>query len=722
MAIIRYTNKGFIREHPFADPISLPAPVQTHSFIYPGDEIVAYHKLDLPGDAGASVINDVKLVSAKVSIIAYKNNPYSEEYSREYQAVRTFILDSFSVSFNNANLINHPWGSDGYAPEMLVTQNRDFKLPLNDFRRKINFFTKHTATASTWQYWFYFPFIFRWEYWTSLLGADVDFFDTSLPQNGWNNLWLHYFNAKWKIKSRLELNVLVNGVPTLIRNDLNLTPNSSGDLCDYGSNPDWINEAIKTCEAGGTPSNTPALIYGNRYTEVHGYFEKNSAWDLDEQGNIYAVLWIEPFEGAGRDARSRASSLYPIANDSVVFAGVDTSLVDSNGLGIEDSSGNFIVINPAGQGVLVWFNATSPEKVEFFGLIDYNKLQLAFPGVRRFTVYARLYNTTLDGGETKQGEEIKQDCILVNPVGVNSGCDLLEPKCPFDLNVFADLSDADDLKNDKSDFYQYGDNLISAIEFTLQKSSNTCADLWEDKQIISDLSLGKFFPFGKNPDFSDDDFEDDYGGKKYTGLLLEWRKVLLTYQAGTYRIKIKTTDIFANDAITYDPRIFCLKNYNCNLVNGTVRLEFTNTGLRGTLDNKSAFIDYAGGWHGEIRLKGIFSADKKPNYKEEYVEYGDADYNALKPYIAELMPSYSLELKPIPGWADRYLENYFLLADEKLITDYNNNNINPFVKFPVVNNGGFESRRQTLAASERLAACTISLKYGQNNLRKRNSQ
>lgn len=717
MPLIKYTNKGFLREHPFADPITAPTPVQTHSYIFPGDELVLYHKITLPDDASAASINDVKFISAKVSLIAQKPQVYSEEYSVEYQSTRFFELDSFITSFNNTNARIIPWGTDGYAPNVFLQQDRNWKLPPGDFRRQVNFFTKHTASTSKWDYWFYFPILFRWEYWIALASASDDFFDLLQPQNGQNNWWFHYFIAnKWLFKSRLELNVLVNGVPTIIRNELNLSPGTD-DINDYNSNADWINKSIKTTTIGGTPSNTPAFVWGNKITEVWGFFSKVSPWGGSEQGKISAVVWIEPLIGSGINARTRASSLYPVGNESV-FIGLDTSITDDSGIGITTDAGDFIVTDANGNGVMVLFDSVNPEKVMFFAMIDYNKLNIVYPGVKKFMLYARLYNSTISIGETIKGEEINQLCQIISPPDSNSLCNRNEPDCPFNLDVYADLTDSDDLKNDKSDFYEYGDASTASIIFKLQKADDLCGDSWTNKVTISNQDYGKFFAFGKSNDFKGTDFEDDYG-KKYTGLFLEWRKVLTDFGEGRYRILVTKTDVFSNSDSKPDNRIFCLKNYNCNFVNRTVRIDYTNEGLRGSLLNQSVFIDYAGGWTSQIRLRGV-AKYKGSTYVKEFNQYGDADFNKKKPIINEQEPKIVLIIKPVPGWMDFLLSTNVLQADEILITDWNTNNRHSFIRFPVINDGDFTPRDNNL--QNPLSDVEISFAFAQNNLRKRNSQ
>ena len=727
--IIRYNNsKAFLREHPFLDPITQPVPVIKFSFIYPGDEIVVCHKLVLPDDAQESSINDVKLISAKCSIIAQKQNVFSEEFSREFQAMRSFELDSFTTMFNNTNARYIPWGSlgaDGYAQNLLLNQDRNWLLPSGNFRRQIKFSTTHTNATSKWEYLFSFPILFRWEYWVSLLNADNDFFDITQPQNGQNHWWYHYFvSGKWLLKARLELSILKNGVPAMIRSDLHLTP-SAISVNDYSSNADWTNKSVKTSAVGGTPSNTPSFVYRDKYTEVWGLLDKVSPWATNEQGNISAVVWIEPYEGAGINVRTRGSSLYTITPESV-FVGLNTSITDDSGLGVQDGLGNFIVTDQNGHGAKVIFNGTQPEKVKVYALIDHNKLRTVYPGITRFTIYVRIYNSTLltggsglEGTIAKRGEEIKQDSTLVYTPLPTDLCDRKQPLCPFNLDVFADLADADDLKNDKSDFYEYGDNSISSIAFTLQKNDSICGTgSWTDKATITNNNYGRFFAFGLANDFSGASFMDDYR-KQYTGMLLEWRKVLIAFGAGMYRMKIAKTDVFGNATTSYDQRTFFLKEYHCNLVNNTVRIDTVNEGLRGSILDRNTFIDYADGWSGQIRLKGVLKYKGSP-YVKEYNQYGDADFNAMRPVIDEQTPKFTLAIRPVPGWMDFVLSTNVLQSDEMYVTDYNSDNRHSWIRVPVMNDGEFTPSDNNLRNP--LSAVKINLAYGLNNLRKRNSQ
>lgn len=780
--IIKLTGNSFLREHPFGNPVDFPAPVDEYinAFIYPGDELVMWHKVTLPDDVSASAIGDIFFQSARMSIMAQKPQVFSEEFNVVFKSTRGFTLDSFITTFNNSNAPYQLWGADGYAPNLHFTQDRSFKLPLSDFRRQIKIFTRHTSSTDQWEYWFYFPILFRWEEWISLLGVSDDFFNLAQMQEGKNHWWYHYFITNvWRIISRLEINCTILGVQTIIRSDLNLTEPAAGRVKNYSSNNDWINKSIKLAAIGGTPSNSPAFIYGNKDTRIIAEFQKVLSWEAGERNQMSGVMWIEPYQGSGVTARTRGSSLYQAAGGETVFKGLSTGASDVDGLQMFNNAASYVVFNANGNGAALVLNQTATSVLTLFGVIDYTRLASVYPGVTKFTIYARLYNSMKrEAGvddNTRDGEELRLDVTLINPPASNAICEKREPDCPFNLTVFADLNDADELKNDRSDFLAYGDASVSDIIFVIGKKTD-CAtpsgsplhgnppegdfnsdfsdDFYNDENSITpqtiaatfqnfiggftgtltmgdcvpmnitllnavtDQQWGKYFAFGKSHDFLNNDFIDDYG-KKYTGLLLEWRKVLQQYGAGSYQIFIIKVDVFGNAKVECDPRTFCLKNYHCNFSNGTVRIEVTNEGLRGLFFDPDNLVDYAGGWYSQYRLRGVFKY-KNSEYADEYNQYGDSKHNVYKPVTDEQSPKFALAIKPVPGWMDFILSTNVLQGDEILITDYNINNRHPFIKIPVKKDGGYQPRDTNLRSP--LADVKIDMAYGRNNLRKRNSQ
>ena len=328
------------------------------------------------------------------------------------------------------------------------------------------------------------------------------------------------------------------------------------------------------------------------------------------------------------------------------------------------------------------------------------------------SVYLDVYS-----GSTRMGEEIKQDgVIFVHPVIPIPPVFCDDSECVFPLNVFADHDDVTNFNNnDKTEFYLVGTAGINSITLTLQQY---ISGGWQDVETIIDNTFGNFFPYGKHPDFSGNNFTDDFG-KKYTGIFLEWLKVYLVHGIGKYRMKVTQTDIFSVTTDYYSKAEYCLKKWNCHATEGTIKIETLNQGLRGTLDNNTIQIDYSTGWSGEIRLRGMFE-QLDPAYNREYNQYGDASYNSFKPIIDEQIPKYKSDINPVPGWIDWYLSTNVLQADQILITDYNSKGRHSLVRVPV-KDGEIVIIPETKKYPNPLAAIELKFAYGQNNMRKRNS-
>lgn len=338
---------------------------------------------------------------------------------------------------------------------------------------------------------------------------------------------------------------------------------------------------------------------------------------------------------------------------------------------------------------------------------------------------------------TRMGEEIMRvgNLLPLPPfknIPLDPPCDPCDNSvCPYVMDVFADLSDpTNPLHNDKSDFYglkYMGSIGISNIVLTLQKNVSYGGCNWVDKVIFAGTGdsesgpvnpYGSFFQYGGAPNFSGNAYVDDYGNQ-YTGLLLSWIKILQTFGAGQYRMKITyTSALDGSTVVDYDQRMFCLHAWDCHRTDGTVRIETTTIGFRGTMDDSTIQIDHFTGWYSQIRFSGKFKYQPS-GYVKEYNQYGDGDFNAFRPIINEQVPKYRLQLKPVPGWVDWYMSTNVLQADKILITDFNRLNRHTFVQTPVSNDGDMEIVNEEYRNP--YAVLEFKFTYGQNNLRKRNS-
>lgn len=401
MIITELYNKSLLREHPDADPVADSSFEKSHSFIFPGDELVMCTVLDCPTDLHGGDFVGVTLQGVRMSIVARKLDIFDETFGIEFASTREFELDSFFTLFNNTNAPNVLWGADGYAPNINFSQDRAWALPSGDFRRQIKGFTQHTPSTNSWKYNFWFPIIFREDYWNSLAAADNDFYNITLPQNGKNQKWFGYHQPAfppfgWKIFYKFEFQyqkVSFSGTNIYkIVSEIDLS-NELAEIQDYNSNPDYSLKSIKTCPVGGTPSNTPAcFVFGSQNTSCFGYFTKQTAWDIGEKNNLTAVFRIRPFEGGDR-LGSRGSSIWPSTPD-VVWTQNSTDLQDENGISILDENSNILEDEGSSPPITITLDPMNDLNIIVSGEIDYTKLAIIYPGINNFTLYCRLYNST----------------------------------------------------------------------------------------------------------------------------------------------------------------------------------------------------------------------------------------------------------------------------------------------------------------------------------------
>ncbi len=662
-----------MQEHPDDSNFEL-----TSSHAFPGDEMVFRTLVSF----AKSDISHINFIAARMRIVAVsKKAQITGTYTSlmsGYNFPDRFILDSF-------NLFTGVSGMPDYTT--LVGVNRNWKLPDNNEKRTIAYV--QTEDTNYKYYFFTFPSLMRWEYWRYLSGVPYSFYNSGQPQGGRNHWWHHYQGGDWLIRYEFELT---------IRDDREAenrvyVQQTGINSNDYNSNGDWINKSIKTY-SGSTliqDSLGNPLILTNETTKVVASFEKVSAWTDNDYGKeeslIDGFIWLETFENGGVPFRLRASSAYNITPEAC-FLSIDSS--------------NKVKVTVTGQVVTMEV------------LIDNTKL----PSGSKFTIYARLYNLFPEVSESgtttlfKKGEEIKAEAMIVTPVSIfpSPVCDLHKnsQQCCYKMEVYADTS-GNPYRNDRSSVYRWGDSFISSIAFVLQKYTN--GDYANITNLNgSDPSICDFYAFG----FYGDDF-----GKQYTGLTLNWTEVFQRrgLGEGCYRIKAVYTDILGNETVDYDWREFILKEFNCVLVDGTIRLEMYQSGINGSL-YITPYIDYGTSWYEQIRLRGILRY-KNSSYTKEFNQYGDNEFNHLRPIINEQNPKFVLKLKPVPGDMDIFLATNFLQADSMFVTDYNKNNRHTWLKLPVVGDGDYTPTSNK--GNNELSPVEIPLAFGQNNLRRRNS-
>src|SRR3989304_952659 len=148
--------------------------------------------------------------------------------------------------------------------------------------------------------------------------------------------------------------------------------------------------------------------------------------------------------------------------------------------------------------------------------------------------------------------------------------------CPICLGVFADINDTSIFKNDSTAFlYRY--SVLTGTTLKLQKQNGT----FQDIATINDGTYGTYFPLG---------FIIDEKGRNYLGFLLDWRKVLVFFGEGFYRLVTVETSIFGEVSKT-SPE-YCLRSFSNERAEGTLKLETNTTQIRGDILDQTDYIDF----------------------------------------------------------------------------------------------------------------------------------
>lgn len=265
---------------------TLAPSIQTEYFN--GDEVIldSLINYDLTGLNGDLI--DFKTLTTEI----YATNGVDE-----------FVLESFVYNFASDSKING-------VTFVNFSQNRNFKLTLNDDRRLITIERRTDLdVGDLYVYEVKYPFAIRWEYWVQQANVNNTFFDILEPFNGKNNFWHRFNSLGFTLNIRHKLLVDNNGF------EETFTTSEPLPTADYDSNADWINEYIKSYDS--TP--TELTVGGNKYvqsfaeTTIEAFFEKTTPFTPSD---ISVVIWAEVFESGGITGRTRISSLYDVGSES----------------------------------------------------------------------------------------------------------------------------------------------------------------------------------------------------------------------------------------------------------------------------------------------------------------------------------------------------------------------------------------------------------------------
>jgi len=246
-----------------------------------------------------------------------------------------------------------------------------------------------------------------------------------------------------------------------------------------------------------------------------------------------------------------------------------------------------------------------------------------------------------------------------------------QKECCFELPVFADLTAPDDIyRNDKHSLIgKYDSSFFGLVTIFIQKY---VGGSWVDQVEIVDDTYGTNYSYGTL--ISSD------GRLNYVGFVADFNLILDGFGEGSYRFRYKEIDFSTNETETIYPFEFCLKTYNENLVDCSVRFETYTKGIIGDVDSDLDVWDFIqvaqvlpSGWFNQWRLpKSIFGANKS-SYERDFIRYSNGQEVWLQD---EQVESYVWNGGFYPAILHDYIKTNILQADTILVSDYNSNNPN----------------------------------------------
>jgi hypothetical protein len=614
--------------------------------IYEEDESVGFVDFEVQETAETSVLSK-QFIRASGGVIA----------------VNTVTGASFILEQKNLNIANTPYV--GTYQLIDTTVNLPYHIPTAEIRKQFKVLTDDVTLG---YYQLRYPYLNRWEYWQQLQGVNAAFFNTSEPNNGFNQEWIRYTAGDWKIAFAYEIVVKIGD-----------TLNSYTGTVAYDLNPrntsDDVTATLKTYD----PDTLTELIdgIGNRY--ILGYkptlvvAEFLQGWGA--YSNLGAVLGIEEFETGGVLGKRRMSSVF--ASDSDTW---------------------FISTLANGKAELTF--DIPLETATLKALIDHT--QLTKP---QYKITGRLYDSN-EGLNPNLGylidgtfKVIKDNPIIEEPEVVTDK--LLDCCSDYVWRVFGKASNPnDELKNDKYTYMLNFDNDIvdsgAPIEIYLYLNGGKKTDLTDD-------TYGKYYAY---------DFFRNTDNRSFIGYTINWGLVLAEFGAGIYQLEIVATTIFGS-VISQKSDSFCVKEYSEALADKTVRIEYYLNGIIGDSKFDELTTDYGTlNLYNSHRFDGYFMYQKS-RYEKDYIRYE----NGLDEKVTdEQYPEYVLSLEPIPAFKHNRLRTDILQADTVLITDYNTRNFDKYYQKSVQVIS--EYAPEIIPLKTKCAPVKLNFKPGINNLKR----
>ena len=232
-------------------------------------------------------------------------------------------------------------------------------------------------------------------------------------------------------------------------------------------------------------------------------------------------------------------------------------------------------------------------------------------------------------------------------------------ECERNLQVFGDINDSNERKNDKTSFLY---KLMSASDTAVLKLLKDGVEI----ETLNNNNFGEFFDIGS---LSYGIPEQDF----YTGYIVDWREVLIAHGVGSYTVAADITVFGAS--LTYESEIYKLYKYSDEEADGSVRLISYQNG-----NIESSNFNFTGmNWYQQIRINGILW-----NKQAEYITDSYFTSNRTITQIQDSIEySYDLQVEFVIDSVSNFIIENNLLANEIYINDYNLTNTSYYNMIPL---------------------------------------
>jgi hypothetical protein len=303
---------------------------------------------------------------------------------------------------------------------------------------------------------------------------------------------------------------------------------------------------------------------------------------------------------------------------------------------------------------------------------------------------------------TDSGQKWKETFQLVSsgaglpsPIPEGCGTNTLYD-CQYQNVVLANDT-GEDIQNDKTPFWALFQSWTTSAVFTLQKKTG---GVFVDKATLNNSDYGVFSPMGTFTGFP-----------TYMGYTRHWDAVLDEFNEGIYRLKVVEINPLNPSGKTSFSVEYCLKTFNCNTWENTVRLEWYSNGKLGNINDDKEILNFGKlNLYNQMRVSKSIFGYPKSTYEEEEIQYTNGEYERVKYVQTE---KYTLDIGRCPSYIHDIIKTYAIMGNNLMLTDYSSNNPSTFVQKAVRLKSGYEPR---WSKQNKCAPVTIELEPRFNRL------